>query len=328
MKILITEPENYSQKALEIYQSVGRIVYDKKLTRSELLREIADADVLVIRLAHVIDREVLDRAKNLRVIASPTTGLNHIDLEYAAERSVKVISLKGEVDFLRTISATAEHTFALLLGLMRKIPWNFDSVVREGQWDRDTFKGRELAGKTLGILGFGRLGSRVAKMAQAFDMKVIAHDPYVAKSDMESAGVTPVEIDDLLEHADIVTVHVALSPETKNLLSAEKVSKMKNGAILVNTSRGEIIDEEALLAGLESGKISGAALDVLSDELSWGENKKIVYGNSSLRLIEYARTHNNLLITSHIGGATYESMEKTEIFIANKIKEFLSLSQK
>lgn len=342
MKILIAEPENYSKRATEIYREVGRVVCGHTLSREELFREAGDTDILVLRLAHIIDKEVINAAPGLKIIASPTTGLNHIDVAYAESKNIKIVSLKGETEFLRKVHATSEHTFALLLALMRKLPWNFNSIVSGGRWDRDSFKGRELSEKTLGIIGFGRLGSRVAKIARGFDMNVLAHDPHVSKVDIEAGGATPIELDYLLEHSDIISVHVPLNDETKNLINAPLIAKMKQGVIIVNTSRGEILDEDALLQALESGKISGAALDVLVDELPWGESKIISgiepklrrtlqvaerpkegsLGSTSLKLINYARNHEDLLITSHLGGATYESMEKTEIFIAQKVVDF------
>jgi len=323
MKILITESENYSERALEIYRQAGYVVLGNNLTREELLREVSNADILVSRLAHVIDREILERAKNLRFIASPTTGLNHIDIKSAENRGIKVISLRGETEFLRKVHATSEHTFALLLALIRKVPWNFNAVIQDRSWDRDSFKGRELSGKILGIIGVGRLGSHVAKIARGFDMNVLGCDPHVSKFEIEAGGVVPVELDYLLEYSDIISIHVSLVDKTKNFIDARIIAKMKDGVLLVNTSRGEIVDEIALLSALESGKIGGAAFDVLADELHWSENKKIAEGNASLKLIEYAQSHGNLLITSHLGGATYESMEKTEIFIAQKVKSYL-----
>lgn len=323
MKILITEPDNYSIKALEIYRQVGRVVCGQTLSREELLREVVDTDILVLRLAHIIDKKIIDVAPSLKIIASPTTGLNHIDVADAESKGIKVISLKGETEFLRKVHATSEHTFALLLALIRKLPWNFNSIIQEGRWDRDSYKGHELREKTLGIIGFGRLGSRVAKIARGFDINILAHDPHISKFDIEVGGAKPVELDYLLEHADIISIHVPLNDETKGYINNDMFAKMKNGVIVVNTSRGEVIDEEALLQALESGKVSGAALDVLVDELPWGESKIISGTGTSMKLVDYARKHENLLITSHLGGATHESMEKTEIFIAQKVHDFL-----
>lgn len=313
MKTLIVEPEHYSKEAVEIYRSFGDVRMEKTMSRGELLDAVRDAEILVIRLAHTIDREVFDAAPKLKVIACPTTGLDHIDLASAAERGVKVVSLKGETEFLRTIHATAEHTFALLLGLLRRIPWAFESV-ENGKWDRDSFKGNELSGKTMGIIGFGRLGSRVAKIAQGFDMKVVATDPYVTID--HSTDVTQLPLPDLLSIADVVSVHVPYNESTERMFSTDTFARMCQRTLFINTSRGQVVDEAALLEALKSGKLAGAALDVL-----WAEERRpvVIAGDP---LVEYAKTHQNLLITPHLGGATFESMAKTEIFVAQKVRAY------
>lgn len=319
MNIFITEPEQYSEKALALYRLLGEVKLAPQFKlRSELLLQLKDCEILVIRLGLVIDKELIDAAPNLKIIASPTTGLNHIDVEYAKSKNIKVVSLKGETEFLRTVHATAEHTMALMLALTRKLPSSFESV-KSGIWNRDLYKGTELAGKTLGIVGFGRLGSKVAKYAEIFGMRVIAYDPYVSDEIVTRANVEPVSFEALLVASDVVSVHVSLSDETRGMIGAYECGLMKKGAMLINTSRGEIIDEKALLNALQSEQLAGAALDVLTDELQWGESKKISGNGTSEALIEYARTHDNCIITPHIGGATKESMEKTEIFIAERI---------
>lgn len=313
MRILIAEPQDYSAEALAIYRSLGTVVAEKTLTREELLGAVADADVLVLRLAHKIDREILDAASALKVIACPATGLDHIDQAHAAERGITVIGLKGEVDFLRTIYASSEHVMAMLFGLIRRIPQAHDSVMK-GEWQRDRFKGYELHGKTMGIIGFGRIGSIVAQMAQGCGMHVVVTDP---AAQPHAVGVEHVSLDELLAQADVVVLAVPYAPETEKMMDAVTFSKMKDGAIFVNISRGQLVDESALLATLQSGKLGGVALDVL-----WAEEKRpvVITGDP---LVEYAKTHQNLLITPHIGGATFDSMAKTEVFIAKKVKALL-----
>lgn len=254
---------------------------------------------------------------SLKVIVSPTTGLDHIDLEACKRRGIVVLSLQGETDFLGTIPATAEHTWGLMLALTRRTPWAFDDV-RKGCWQRDAFRGHDLKGKTLGIVGFGRVGEQVAKYAQTFGMGVVIFDPY-SKVEWfnDSDPYYPMHhltLVSLLQDADVVSIHVPLNDETRSMFGAEQFAAMKPGAVLVNTSRGEIIDEAALLEALESGKLAGAALDVISGERGdlW-ENK----------LLKYAREHDNLLITPHLGGCTVESMAATEVFMAKKLKRFL-----
>jgi D-3-phosphoglycerate dehydrogenase len=264
-------------------------------------------------LRHAIDQGLLRKARQLKIIATPTTGLNHIDLESAAQQGVLVLSLRGEVEFLRDVRATAEHTIGLMLSLLRNIP-SAERHVRGGEWNRDQFKGHELYEKTAGIVGYGRLGRLVAMYLRAFGMKVIASDPHLdaeARRLAASQGVEFVPLSELLERADIVSLHVNLDPATAGFFGPEQFAQMKAGAWFVNTSRGELIDETALLGALQTGRLSGAALDVLQ-----GEQSGAFTGSELLR---FAQQHGNLLITPHIGGCTYESLEKTEIFLAQKV---------
>lgn len=307
-RILIAEPEGYSPAARAIYEEVGQ-VDEGPLTRGELKHCLADYDALVVRLAHQIDAELLAYAPRLRAIVSPTTGLDHIDLEAAGRLGVTVLSLKGETDFLRSIPATAELTWGLLLALIRRIPHAFQSVL-QSEWDRDAYKGHDLAGQALGIVGLGRIGERIARYGLAFGMRVLAYDPYRAGW---VDGVERVEsLPELLQQSSVLTLHVPLNEETRGMIGADELALLPQGALLVNTARGEVVDEAALLAALESGRLGGAALDVISGERSGG----------SPDLVQYARRRENLLITPHIGGATVESMSATEVFMAKKFKDF------
>lgn len=310
-RILNAEPENYSQQALAILQTAGTVEL-KALDREGLLGAVHDVDALIVRLKFQVDEQVLSSAPCLKALVSATTGLDHIDLESAARRGVKVLSLKGETEFLRSIPATAELTWGLLLALTRNIPAAFDSV-REGRWQRDEFKGHDLAGKRLGILGLGRIGSMVARYGLVFGMQVLAYDP---RPEQWVDGVAKVEsMADLLKESDVLSIHVPLNEQTRRLIGRAELDMLPHGAVLVNTARGDILDEQALLEALESGRLRGAALDVLSNERSEDLNRSA--------LIEYARRNSNLILTPHIGGATYESMAATEVFMAKKLVEYL-----
>jgi D-3-phosphoglycerate dehydrogenase len=267
---------------------------------------------LIVRLAHRIDREIIDTGENLEVISTATTGLNHIDTDYAKEKKIDILSLKGETKFLEDIHATAEHTWALILALIRKVPQSFQSV-KKGEWDRDSFKGRELHGATLGIVGFGRIGKKIAKYGQAFGMEVIAY----TKDTIEQVdGVSLVDsLSTLLEKSDIVSIHVPLNSTTRMMFRDKEFNIMKKGSILINTSRGEIIDEDALMNAIKYGFLAGAALDVLEDEVALIRKRKS-------KIIEFAKNEDRIIITPHIGGATIESMEKTEIFMADKLVNY------
>ncbi|MGB4107341.1 MAG: NAD(P)-dependent oxidoreductase [Alphaproteobacteria bacterium] len=306
MKILNLEPKDYSADARAILDKIG-VVDNGPLSRATLNKNIDKYEVLIVRLGHKIDKEILNQAKKLKVIVTATTGLNHIDEAEVKNRGIEILSLKGEREFLDSIHATAEHTFALLLSLIRSIPASFCNV-HDGKWDRDAFKGTELNGRTLGIIGYGRIGSKVAKYAEAFGMKILANDI------LDIPGVNMTDLDTLLQKSDVVSIHVPYSDRTHEMIGELQFSKMKNGGIFINTARGEIVDEDALLEALKSGRLSGAAIDVLQGEnsgkKSWAKKNK---------LVAYARKNSNLLITPHTGGATYDSMAKTEIFMAEKL---------
>ena len=308
IKILVAESSGFSSEAASLLREYGDVIL-ADLDRAGLLSEIKEAEVLWVRLRHRIDVEVMAAGRRLKMIVTPTTGLNHIDLAEAERRCIKVLSLQGETEFLNDIRATAEHTIGLMLALLRRVPAAV-SHVRQGNWDRDQFKGRELFGKTIGIVGYGRLGRIVAKYLRAFDVRILVTDPHIDQKSI-SSGIVAASLDDLLQNSDIVTLHVGLSDRTRGFFGKEQFSKMKPGAWFINTARGELIDETALLEALRSGRLGGAALDVLCEE------QQIVVENHPL--IAYARQHDNLLITPHIGGGTVESVEKTEMFMAKKL---------
>jgi len=312
IRILNAEPDDYFPEARKVLLQLGELT-ETKLSRADLLDRISTYDVLIVRLAHQVDRKLLDEGKNLKAVVSATTGLDHIDLDYAANKGVAVLSLRGEVNFLRTVSATAEHTWALLLALLRRVPSAFDAV-RQGQWDRDAFRGHELDGKHLGIWGLGRVGEKVSRFGLAFGMQVLAYDPYVQSSPYVVEYCN--DLTDFLHRSDVLSLHLPLNTETTCLLNTQKLSHLPRGAILVNTSRGEIVDEEALVDALDTGHLAGAAIDVVTHE-------RCTQKRLNSPLLSYARTHNNLLITPHIGGATFESMAKTELFMARKLSAFL-----
>jgi D-3-phosphoglycerate dehydrogenase len=311
--IFVSESSRFSPDALTLLRSAGEVQLADVPSRDELIEGIFAAQVLWVRLRHRIDRRVMDAAPHLRVIATATTGLNHIDMEEAQRRGIRVISLRGETEFLRTIRATAEHTLALIFGLIRRLPPAYQHVL-DGGWNRDLFVGRELHGKTAGIVGYGRVGRMVAGYLTAFGVRVLVTDPRVHEAGAEG-NIEFTSLDRLLETSDLVTLHVDLSPQTRGFFGAMQFVLMRAGAWFVNTSRGELIDEAALLQGLQTKRIAGAAVDVLFDENS--------SGMSMNPLVAYARTHDNLLITPHIGGCTVESTEKTENFIAQRIVELL-----
>ncbi len=310
--ILVAESDRFAPQAAAMLEALGPVQF-AQLGRRALIRQIANVEVLWIRLSNFIDGEILGAASNLRVIVSPTTGLNHIDLAEAEARGIRILSLRGEIDFLKEVRATAELTIGLMLAVLRQIPEAIQHV-QAGGWDRDLFRGNELYGKTVGVIGYGRLGRIVASLLLAFGCKVLAADPSARKEDL-APGVTLLSQEELLSEADLVTIHVDLKEKNRGFFGAEAIRQMKAGGWLINTSRGELIDERALLTALETGRLSGAAVDVLQDE-----HKLLDYPNP---LVSYAAEHRNLIITPHIGGCTIESMQKTEVFMAEKLQRLL-----
>lgn len=312
MRILVSESRGFSPAAVARLQALGDVSL-ADLDAEGLRAGVADAHVLFVRLRNRVDAAVLDAAPSLRAVVSPTTGLDHLDLGELDRRGVAVLSLRGEADFLRTVTATAEHTWGLLLGLVRRLPAASASA-RQGVWDRDRFRGRELKGKVLGLVGLGRLGSMVARYGVAFGMRVVAFDPYreAWPGDVDRAPT----LEALLAQADVVSLHVPLDDETRGMLGADALRLMKPEAVLVNTSRGGVVDEEALVEAVRSGRVAGAALDVVEGEGRPG-------GPAGSPAVRFAGEDDRILVTPHIGGATLESMENTEIFMAEKLARWL-----
>jgi len=314
MRILNIDPYCYSEEAKKILRSFGD-VEEIEYSRDQLIKKIHNVDVLILRFSHRIDRDIIDNAPKLKIIASNVTGVDHIDVEYAKNRGIDVVCLKGEYEFLRGIHATAELTWGLILASLRNIPAAIDSV-KQGEWERDKFIGNDLFGRQLGVIGLGRIGEKIARYGQAFGMNVVAFDVDADKFEKLPFVSIAGSLSECLENSDVVTIHVPLDNSTHHLIGEHQLSIMKQSSVLINTSRGTIIDDDALLYALTNGLIYGAALDVLSGEC----------GNSFVSpLVKYAKENGNLLITPHIGGVTHQAWEKTEVFIAGKVAERIEL---
>lgn len=279
-----------------------------------LLEQIERFDGYFASLQVRVDQQVLSRARRLRVIVTPSTGLDHIDVPAAEARGIVVLGLKDDTAFLNQITATAELAWGLLLSTVRRLPWAC-AAAREGEWSRDRFRGTQLSGKTLGVLGYGRLGRMVADYGKAFRMRVIASDSKVLTP---ADGVTLVDFDTLLRQADVLSIHIHLTDANRRLLDAAALATMKKGAIVINTSRGAIIDEAALLDALQAGRLAGAGLDVID-----GEWEPDIRGHPLLR---YAREHENLVVSPHIGGVTHESQRLAFERAVGKLKDFFEHS--
>jgi D-3-phosphoglycerate dehydrogenase len=274
------------------------------LKEDELIARIADLDALIVRSATKVTAKALAAATRLKVIGRAGVGVDNVNVEAATERGIVVMNTPGG----NTIS-TAEHTFSLLLSLARKIPQAHASMVA-GKWDRKSFEGTELCGKTLGIVGMGRIGGEVARRAIAFGMTVVAYDPYLVQSRARSLQVELADdLSALLGRADFITVHMPMTAETKNILNAATIAQCKPGVRIINCARGGLVEEAALFEALKSGHVAGAALDVYekeppADDLPF-------------------RSLPNVVLTPHLGASTSEAQESVGIEIAQAISEFL-----
>ena len=280
--------------------------------RSLLLERIGEYHAYFGHTDIQLDREVIDRAKRLKVIGAPSTGTDHIDIDLLEQRGIKLITITREYELLDRFSATAECGWALLLACMRRIPYHFESV-REGRWGDARYFGHQLGYKTLGVVGVGRLGKMTAEYGKAFRMRVLGCDPVAS----EIPGVEQVDFDTLLRESDVICIHVHLRENTRNMFDRAAFAKMKDGVVISNTSRGGLIDEQAFLENLRSGKVAAAGVDVLC-ETDWMDDV------TTHPLVKYAQAHDNLIISPHIGGCTVESIAGARIFVAQKLADFLS----
>ncbi len=262
---------------------------------------LATADALLVRSKTKVTAALLDLAPGLKVIGRPGTGVDNIDLAAATRRGMVVMNTPAG----NSVSA-AEHTMGLLLALLRKIP-QANSSLQRGRWERQLFTGTELNGKTLGIVGYGKIGTEVAKRALSFKVDVLVFDPFVSETLAREQSIRLVDLDELLKRSDIVTLHAPVTAATRNLINAETIGKMKDGAFLVNAARGDLVDEEALLAALKSGRLAGAAMDVFVNE-----------PEPNAELIGLP----NVVATPHLGASTVEAQEKVGYEIALQVRDY------
>lgn len=268
---------------------------------------IGEYDAVLTALQLPLDAGLIARARKLKVVVTPSTGLDHIDQAALASAGIALQSIKTEYALLEKITATAELAWALLLAVARKIPSAHAAVLRS-DWARDRLRGSQISGKTLGIVGAGRLGSMMARYGQAFGMRVIACDPAPRK---RVPGVDYVAMTQLLREADFVSLHVHLTDETRHMIDAQSFAEMRPGAVIVNTSRGALIDETALVASIESGRLGGAGLDVIDGE--WLEDL------STHPIIVAAHRHPNIVLSPHIGGVTHDSQRTVFQFCTERL---------
>jgi D-3-phosphoglycerate dehydrogenase len=301
MKIVVAE--KISPSAIDLLREEKRwnVVTPEQLD-GRLAAEVADADALIVRSAVQADAALLEKAQKLRVIGRAGVGVDNVDLEAATRLGIAVMNTPGA-----NAVAVAEHTLGMALAMARHL-CRADALMKAGKWEKKSLQGTELRGKTLGIVGLGRIGMEVARRARAFGMKLVAHDPFVSPEVAREAEIELSGLDRVLAAADYVTLHLALTPQSAGIINAETIRKMKKGARLINCARGELVDEAALAAALRDGHLAGAAVDVFAEEPP---------KNSPLG------TAPNVIMTPHIGGSTHEAQEAVGVQIAVQVREFL-----
>jgi D-3-phosphoglycerate dehydrogenase len=296
MKILVADP--IAEEGIQILRSYAQVDIKTKLELEQLKAIIGDYDALIVRSQTKVGAEVIESGKKLKVIGRAGIGIDNINVDAATRKGIVVVNAPTG-----NIIAAAEHTIALMLALARNVP-QADSHLKSGKWRREEFVGTEIRNKTLGIIGLGNVGSEVAKRVQSFEMRIMAHDPFVSKDYARNLKVELVSLDQLLGEADFITLHVPLTAATKRLIGVKELAKLKPTARIINCARGGVIDEEALVKALKAGKIAGAAFDVfdhepVTDSPLFKEDK--------------------IIVTPHLGASTIEAQTSIAKDIATEV---------
>jgi len=303
MRILVCD--NLEKAGVEKLQSASGVAVDERpsMTDDELTRIIGEYDALIVRSKTKVTAALIERATRLRVIGRAGTGVDNIDVSAATRRGVVVMNAAAG----NTVT-TAEHTMAMLLSLARQIPQAVAST-KAGHWEKNRFLGVELMGKILGIVGLGRIGATVAERARAFGMNILAHDPYFTREAARELGIEIVALEDVLARSDFITLHTPLTDETRGLINAAAIDKMKPGVRLINCARGGLIDERALIDAIRSGKVAGAALDVFEQEPTPPDNPLLAL--------------EQVITTPHLGASTTEAQLGVATMIAEQVLDYL-----
>lgn len=297
-KILISDP--VSSKCIEMLENAGHELVQRteKKTPEELAEMIKGFDAVVVRSATKVRKVAIDAADNLKLIVRGGVGLDNIDCDYAKSKGIKVSNTPTA-----SSQSVAELALAHMLALYRFLP-DSNITMRKGEWNKKKYKGRELAGKTLGIIGFGNIGKALAKKTLALEMNVIVYDPYVKETDLD---VELTDFEKLITSSDIISLHIPHTDETHYIIDKDAISKMKDGVMIINCARGGVVDEKALLDGLNSGKVALAGIDSYEEEPT--KNMELV-------------NHPNVSVTPHIGAATAEAQGRVGIEVASIIIDF------
>jgi len=302
IKILAADP--ISESGLQVFQVNGHFKVEarSKLSLDDLKKAVADVDAIIVRSETQITADVLAAAKKVKIVGRAGVGVDNIDVAAASRQGVVVVNVPGG----NTISA-AEHTMALLLALSRNVP-QANASVKAGEWKRAQFTGTELQGKTLGLIGLGRIGREVAKRAQSFGVRVIGHDPYASEEYAKTFNITLTTLDEIYAQADYISVHVPLNETTKHLFNSKTLARLRPGVRLINCARGGIIDETALAEAIKSGHVKGAALDVFEQEPPAKDNPILALSN--------------VIVTPHLGASTEEAQVKVAQELAETLRDY------
>ena len=313
-RLLVITPVKHINGVPDKLEAFFDVCYMDDPSLDEILPLIHDFDAIFTnpnKSKIFIGNKLLDLARNLKVICTASTGTNHIDINCAEMKGIKVLSLTEEREIINKISSTAEHAFALTLASLRNIIISYNDVLK-GRWDYEKFIGRQMDGLTIGVIGFGRLGNLYSNYCKALGSKVLAYDPYMKIS---QNGVKQVEnFSELITNSDVISFHVHVTKETKNMVNNDWFTIMKPNVLLINTSRGEIINEENLISFLEKNRKARIATDVISDEIRNRKNNL---------LLNYAKSSQQVVITPHIGGMTKEAQEIAYNHAADLLREYI-----
>jgi len=300
MKIVVAE--KISASALELLQEPRWTVITPDQIEGTLTSHLESADALIVRSVVQVNDALLEHAPKLRVVGRAGVGVDNVDLDVATRKGIAVMNTPGA-----NAVAVAELTVGMMLGMARLLP-RADALMHAGKWEKKSLQGTELRGKTLGVVGLGKIGMEVARRAKAFGMEIVGHDPFVSASVAKEQGIRLAKLEEVYAAADYLTLHVGLTPQTTGMINADSIKKMKKGVRIVNCARGELVDESALAQALKQGHVAGAALDVFQEE---------PLKNSPLTALE------NVILTPHIGGSTHEAQEAVGYQIALQVKEYL-----
>jgi len=306
-KILCITPVKHLDGVFNLFSRYGEPIYEPNISKDELRELLVSLEIEYMftnpnKQGFVLDKDLLD-GSSIKIINTCSTGTNHIDMEYCSDVGISVWSLTKDMELINDLPSTSELAFGLMCSLFRKINSGFDSV-KDGNWNYEPFMGKQIKGSSIGIIGFGRLGKIMKNFCQAFGMEIYIYDPYQGYPDLS----------ELLLNADTISLHVHVTNETRDMVDKNFLSSMKSGGYLINTSRGELVDENAVIDFIRDGHLAGYATDVIRDEFG---DRKIS------KLVQYAKGNSNVIITPHVGGMTWEGQTKAYKWAINKFKEIM-----